>query len=45
MVAGYLSTDIFISALKTTAKKGKSAMTPENVQKAAMHQTWQFKVK
>ena len=43
MMAGYLSTDMFIQALKTVAKKGKSNITPENVQKAAMNQTWQLK--
>ena len=42
MMAGYLSTDMFITALKTAAKKGKSGITPENVQKAAMNQTWQL---
>jgi branched-chain amino acid transport system substrate-binding protein len=42
-MAGYLSTDMFIQALKTAAKKGKSAITPESVQKAASHQTWQLK--
>ena len=40
---GYGSTDMFIEALKTAAKKGKSGITPENVQKAAMNQTWQIK--
>jgi len=43
MMAGYLSTDMFISALKTAAKKGKSGITPENVQKAAARQTWILK--
>jgi ABC-type branched-subunit amino acid transport system substrate-binding protein len=43
MMAGYLSTDMFIQALKTVAKKGKSAITPEAVQKASMNQTWQIK--
>ena len=41
-MAGYLSTDMFIQALKTVAKKGKSNITPENVQKAAMNQTWEI---
>jgi ABC-type branched-subunit amino acid transport system substrate-binding protein len=40
---GYLSTDMFISALKIAAKKGKSNITPEGVQKAAATQTWQIK--
>ena len=34
---------MFIQALKTAAKKGKSDITPENVQKAAANQTWQIK--
>jgi ABC-type branched-subunit amino acid transport system substrate-binding protein len=42
VVAGYASTDMFIQALKTAAKKGKSNITPVAVQKAAMHQTWQI---
>ena len=42
-VAGYGSTDMFIAALKTVAKKGKSNITPENVQKAAANQTWEIK--
>jgi ABC-type branched-subunit amino acid transport system substrate-binding protein len=42
-IAGYASTDMFIQALKTVAKKGKSNITPENVQKAAAKQTWQIK--
>ena len=42
-VASYSSTDMFIQALKTIAKKGKSNITPENLQKAAMNQTWQIK--
>jgi ABC-type branched-subunit amino acid transport system substrate-binding protein len=41
-VAGYLSTDMFIQALKTAAKGGKAGITPENVQKAAASQTWKF---
>src|SRR5262249_20943145 len=43
VVSGYLSTDMFIQALKTAAKNGKSGITPENVQKAAAKQTWQIK--
>ena len=43
MFVGYASTDMFIQALKTAAKQGKSGITPEKVQKAAMHQTWQIK--
>ena len=40
---GYFSTDMFISALKKAAKKGKSAITPANVRKAASTQTWRIK--
>jgi ABC-type branched-subunit amino acid transport system substrate-binding protein len=42
-VAGYGSTDMFISALKKVAAKGKSNITPENVQKAASTMTWEIK--
>ena len=42
-IAGWGSTDQFITALKTVAKKGKSNITPENVQKVAAKQTWQIK--
>jgi len=42
-IAGYASTDMFIQALKPVAKKGKSNVTPENVQKAAASQTWEIK--
>jgi ABC-type branched-subunit amino acid transport system substrate-binding protein len=42
-VAGYGSTDMFISALKKVAAKGKSNITPENVQKTASTMTWQIK--
>lgn len=41
-MAGYLSTDMFIQALKTAAAKGTSAITPESVQRAAAHQTWKL---
>jgi len=41
--SGYASTDMFIQALKTVAKKGKSNITPEAVQKAASTMTWQIK--
>jgi ABC-type branched-subunit amino acid transport system substrate-binding protein len=43
MVTAYMSTDMFIQALKTVAKKGKSNITPENVQKVSMNQTWSIK--
>jgi ABC-type branched-subunit amino acid transport system substrate-binding protein len=43
VIAAYSSVDMFIQALKTAAKKGKSNITPENVQKAAAKQTWQIK--
>ena len=42
-IAGYTSTDMFIQALKTVAKKGKGNITPEAVQAAAANQTWEFK--
>ena len=42
VVASYAATDMFIQALKTIAKKGKSNITPENLQKAAMNQTWKI---
>ncbi|MFN8026784.1 MAG: ABC transporter substrate-binding protein [Acidimicrobiia bacterium] len=42
MFVGYASTDMFIQALKTVAKKGKSNITPANVQKAAAVQTWKI---
>jgi ABC-type branched-subunit amino acid transport system substrate-binding protein len=41
-IAGYTSTDMFIQALKTVAKKGKANITPANVQKAAARQTWKL---
>jgi len=41
--SGYASTDMFIQALKTAAKSGKSAITPANIQKIAAKQTWQLK--
>jgi ABC-type branched-subunit amino acid transport system substrate-binding protein len=42
-ISAYAATDMFIQALKTVAKKGKSNITPANVQKAAANQTWQIK--
>jgi len=42
-IAGYTSTDMFIQALKTVAKGGKSKITPEAVQAAAAKQTWEIK--
>jgi ABC-type branched-subunit amino acid transport system substrate-binding protein len=39
---GYTSTDMFIQALKTVAKKGTSNITPQNVQKAASTMTWKI---
>jgi ABC-type branched-subunit amino acid transport system substrate-binding protein len=41
-VYGYTSTDMFIQALKIVAKKGKSNITPENIQKAASTLTWKI---
>jgi ABC-type branched-subunit amino acid transport system substrate-binding protein len=43
MVAGYLSTDMFIQALKKVAAKGKSNITPANVRKVASTMTWRLK--
>jgi branched-chain amino acid transport system substrate-binding protein len=43
VLAGYVSTDMFISALETVAAKGKDYITPENVRAAAAHHTWQMK--
>lgn len=42
-ITAHFSADMFIQALRTAAKKGTSGITPENVQKAAMKQTWQLK--
>jgi ABC-type branched-subunit amino acid transport system substrate-binding protein len=42
VIAGYSSTDMFIQALKTVAKKGKSNITPVNVQQAAARMTWRI---
>jgi ABC-type branched-subunit amino acid transport system substrate-binding protein len=39
-VYGYASTDMFITALKKAAAKGKSNITPEAVQKVASTMTW-----
>jgi ABC-type branched-subunit amino acid transport system substrate-binding protein len=39
-LVGYSSTDMFIKALKQVAKKGKSNITPANVQKAASTMTF-----
>jgi ABC-type branched-subunit amino acid transport system substrate-binding protein len=41
-VIGYASADLFISALKKAAAKGKSGITPENVQKAASTIKWEL---
>jgi ABC-type branched-subunit amino acid transport system substrate-binding protein len=41
-VFGYTSTDVFITALKKVAAKGKSNITPENVQKAASTLHWEL---
>ena len=43
VISAYSAADMFIQALKTVAKKGKSNITPEAVQKAAANQTWQIK--
>ena len=41
--SGYSSTDMFIQALKKAAKRGKSGITPQNIQKIASKMTWQLK--
>jgi hypothetical protein len=43
MLVAYASTDMFIQSLKKVAAKGKSHITPENVQKIAANQTWELK--
>ena len=40
---GYMEADMFISALKKAAAKGKSNITRDAVQKAASTQTWELK--
>jgi hypothetical protein len=42
-VTAYQATDMFIQALKTAAKKGKSNITQAAIQKIAMNQTWELK--
>jgi ABC-type branched-subunit amino acid transport system substrate-binding protein len=42
-IVGYTSADMFIQALKAAAKKGKSNITPANVQKAASTMKWELK--
>jgi hypothetical protein len=37
---GYASTDMFVAALKQVAAKGKSTITPENLQKVASTMKW-----
>ena len=41
-VFAYSSADMFIQALKQVAKKGKSNITPENIQKVASTITWKL---
>jgi ABC-type branched-subunit amino acid transport system substrate-binding protein len=44
VAVGYFSTDMFIQALKNLVHaKGKSFISPENVQQAAAHMTWEIK--
>jgi ABC-type branched-subunit amino acid transport system substrate-binding protein len=43
VIYGYTSADMFIRALEQVAKKGKSNITPVNVQKAASTMTWKLK--
>ena len=40
---GYMSTDMFISALKIAVKQGLSGITPENIEKVASNMTWEIK--
>ena len=40
---GYMSTDMFISALKIAVKQGLSGITPENIAKVASNMTWEIK--
>ena len=40
---GYLSTDLFIQALKLAAKNGKSGITRQNLQKVASTMTYELK--
>jgi hypothetical protein len=41
-IAGYTSTDMFVQALKRVAKRGTSAITPEQVQRVAARMTWRM---
>jgi hypothetical protein len=41
-VFGYASADVFVSALMKAAKKGKSGITPANVQKMASNLKWEL---
>jgi hypothetical protein len=43
VAAAYFAADMFIQAVKTAAKKGKSNITPEAVRKIAANQTWEIK--
>ncbi|MCU1459827.1 MAG: transporter substrate-binding protein [Actinomycetia bacterium] len=44
VAVGYFSTDMFIQALKTLVQaKGKSFISPENLQQAAAYMTWEIK--
>jgi len=40
---GYMSTDMFITALKLAVKQGLSGITPENIEKVASNMTWEIK--
>jgi ABC-type branched-subunit amino acid transport system substrate-binding protein len=42
-IVGYTTADMFIQALKAVAKKGKSNITPENIQKYASTMTWELR--
>jgi branched-chain amino acid transport system substrate-binding protein len=44
VAVGYFSTDMFIQALKNLVDaKGKAFISPENIQQAAAHMTWEIK--
>ena len=44
VAVGYFSTDMFIQAVKNLVQaQGKASISPENVQQAAAHMTWEIK--
>lgn len=40
---GYMSADMFITALKIAVEQGLSGITPENIEKVASNMTWEIK--